>query len=144
MLSIQLHAQTTTPATGGTISSISGSVTYSVGQVFYTKNTGSNGSVSQGVIQPFEISTVTGVKPLNISLQYSVYPNPTTDRLILNTGDTKNVSYELFDTYGRILLSASGVNSVTIIDMNQLDPAMYILRVSGNNTEEKSFQIIKK
>ena len=80
-----LQAQTAIPATGGNVSGTGGSVSYSVGQVVYTTNTGgANGSVAQGVQQPFEISVVTGIDEANgITLQCSAYPNPTTDFLKL-------------------------------------------------------------
>ena len=56
----RLQAQETIPAIGGNASGSGGSVSYSVGQAVYTTNTGTNGSVPQGVQQPFEISVETG------------------------------------------------------------------------------------
>ncbi len=53
-----LQAQTSVNATGGNASGSGGSASYSVGQVVYTTHTGTNGSVAQGVQQPFEISVV--------------------------------------------------------------------------------------
>lgn len=49
-----LYAQTSILASGGDNSGSGGSVSYSVGQVFYTTNTGTSGSVEQGVQHPFE------------------------------------------------------------------------------------------
>ena len=46
---IQLHAQETVPATGGDATGSGGTSSYTVGQVVCTTNTGSNGSVAQGV-----------------------------------------------------------------------------------------------
>ena len=54
-----LHAQTGIPAAGGNASGTGGSVSFSVGQVFYLMNTGTTGSVLEGVQQPFEISETT-------------------------------------------------------------------------------------
>ncbi len=42
-----LHAQESVNATGGNASGSGGSASYSVGQVVYTTNTGTNGSVTQ-------------------------------------------------------------------------------------------------
>jgi hypothetical protein len=42
------------PQAGGEATGSGGSVSYSVGQVVYTTNTGINGSVAQGVQQPYE------------------------------------------------------------------------------------------
>ena len=57
-----LQAQTSVNATGGDASGSGGSVSYSVGQVVYTTNTGTSGSVAQGVQQPYEISVVTAIE----------------------------------------------------------------------------------
>ncbi len=49
-----IHAQESVAATGGEATGISGTASYSVGQVFYTTHTTTAGSVSQGVQHPFE------------------------------------------------------------------------------------------
>ena len=57
-----LQAQEAIPATGGEASGSGGSASYTVGQVVYTTNVGTNGnSVAEGVQQPYEISVVTGI-----------------------------------------------------------------------------------
>ena len=57
-----LQAQQAIPASGGNASGSGGSASYSVGQVIYSKNTGTNGSVAQGIQQPYEIMVVTGIE----------------------------------------------------------------------------------
>ena len=63
------QAQESANASGGVATGSGGTVAYSIGQVAYTTNTGSNGSVAQGVQHAYEIFTV-GIKEteLNISL----------------------------------------------------------------------------
>ena len=55
------HAQQTTISSGGDAAGIGGKVTYSVGQVAWNILTGTNGSVIQGVQQPYEISVISGI-----------------------------------------------------------------------------------
>jgi len=55
-----LQAQVAIPASGGNATGTGGTVSYSVGQVFYTINTGTTGFIVQGVQQPFEISHPAG------------------------------------------------------------------------------------
>ena len=43
-----------------------------VGQVVYITSTGINGSVAQGVQQPYEISVITGVNETAINLEMNV------------------------------------------------------------------------
>ena len=62
-----LQAQTSVNAIGGDATGSGGSVSYSVGQVVYTTNKGTNGSVVEGVQQPYEILVVTAIKEAKTS-----------------------------------------------------------------------------
>ena len=141
-----LQAQETIPASGGEGTGSGGSVSYSVGQIVYSVNTGTNGSVAQGVQQPFEISVVSGIKEQpGISLTLSVYPNPATDYLTLRIEnfDKENLTYKLLDINGRLLMNKIIVGNETNIDMSQLLPATYVLNINQDNKEIKTFKIIK-
>jgi|SRR5690554_3243411 len=71
-----LKAQESVNATGGDASGEGGSVSYSVGQITFQTHTGTNGSVAQGVQQPFEISVVTAIEEAKgINLSVTAYPN---------------------------------------------------------------------
>ena len=68
-----LQAQESVNATGGNALGSGGSVSYSVGQLTYQTHVGTNGSVAEGVQQPFEISVVTGIKEakaFNLQLRF--------------------------------------------------------------------------
>lgn len=124
-------------------------MSYTVGQVVYTTNTGTNGSVAQGVQQPFEISVVTGIEEAKgITLQCSAYPNPTTDFLTLKVDASTSLSiqsmeYQLFDINGKLLENKKVEDDETSIVMSNLVPAIYFLKIIQNNKEVKSFKIIK-
>jgi len=142
-----LQAQTSINATGGNASGSGGSASYSVGQVVYTTNTGTNGSVAQGVQQPFEISVVTAIEEAKgINLSVSAYPNPTTDYLTLSIKefDISNVSYQLYDMQGKLLQNEKITGNQTSIVMSNLVPATYFVKVTESNKEVKTFKIIKK
>ena len=141
-----LQAQESVNATGGNASGSGGTVAYSVGQVVYTTNTGTNGSVAQGVQQPFEISVVTGIEEAKgINLAVSAYPNPTTDFLNLKVEnyDNTNLSYQLFDISGKLLQNEKITGNQTSIVMSNLVPATYFVKVTEGNKEVKTFKIIK-
>ena len=142
-----LRAQEATPATGGNATGNGGSASYSVGQVVYTSNTATTGSVTQGVQQPFEIFIITSLEEAkDISLKYSVYPNPSVDYLTLNMdGDVKtNCSAALYDINGKLLETKNIEGSETKIGMANLVPALYFLKVTQGDKEMKTFKIIKK
>ena len=141
-----LQAQESVNATGGNASGSGGSASYSVGQVVYTTNTGTNGSVSQGVQQPYEISVVTGIEEAKgINLSVSAYPNPTTDYLTLSIGEFEisNLSYQLYDMNGKLLQSEKISGNQTSIVMSNLVPSSYFVKVIQGNKEVKTFKIIK-
>ncbi len=141
-----VQAQVSTNAAGANAAGSGGSTTYSVGQVVYTTSTGTNGSVAQGVQQPYRISVETAVnEAADINLSFSAYPNPTTDLLILKieNHDMDNLSYQLCDINGKLLLDKKITSEETSIVMNDLAPQTYFLKIVQNK-EVKTFKIIKK
>jgi len=141
-----LQAQESVNATGGNASGSGGSASFSVGQVVYTTNAGTSGSVAQGVQQPCEISVVNGIEEAKgINLSVSAYPNPTTDYLTLEVNDYElsNLSCQLYDMQGKLLQSMKITGKQTSIVMSNLVPATYFVKVTENNKEVKIFKIIK-
>ncbi|MDD3860464.1 MAG: T9SS type A sorting domain-containing protein [Bacteroidales bacterium] len=141
-----LQAQESIIAAGGDASGSGGSTSYSVGQVVYTTNIGTSGSVSQGVQQPYEISVVTAIEEAkDINLSVTAYPNPTTAYLTLsiNEFDISNLSYQLYDMNGKLLQSEKITGTQTSIVMSNLVPANYFVKVIKGNDEVKTFKIIK-
>lgn len=142
-----IQAQQSLNAAGGNASGNQGTVSYSVGQLFYQSIHGSNGSVAQGVQHPYEIWVVTGIEQAEgISLMATAYPNPTSDQLILNIGqfDTHDLFFQIFDIYGKLLKKDRITTEQTFIDMASLAPDIYFVRISQANREVKTFKIIKK
>jgi len=141
-----LQAQEAKPATGGEVSGSGGSLSYTVGQVVYITNTGTNGSVSQGVQHPYEIFIVTGIDEANdISLNCLAYPNPTTDFVILKVENLNlsTLDFQLFDMNGNLLENKKVESNETTISMETLVPATYFLIVNDNSKEVIKFKIIK-
>jgi hypothetical protein len=141
-----MQAQDTANTSGGDASGSGGSAAYSIGQVVYTTHTGSNGSVAQGVQQPYEISVLSVKAPDGINLSMLAYPNPTTDILILSVGDgrTQDLSYQLYDMAGRLIENRKVTVPETRISMGDLNDAIYHLKVVSPLQEIKTFKIIKK
>lgn len=138
-----LQAQESPTATGGEATGTGGTASYSVGQVVYTTATGTNGSIAQGVQQPYEISTTVGINETAINLALSVYPNPTTNYLTLKVEDNSNLSYQLYDLQGKVIENKKVVANSTIVKMEGLPKAIYFLNVTKNNKSVKTFKIIK-
>ncbi len=150
-----IQAQQAITATGGNASGSGGSASYTVGQVVYSANAATNGySVAHGVQQPFEISVVTGIEQMDINLECAVYPNPTTNYLILKIDDNmvqamhaspqQSLLYQLFDTNGKMVTTEKIMTAETKIKTGKLVQGSYLLQIIGNNKTVKTFKIIKQ
>lgn len=141
-----IQAQQSTTTTGGDALGSGGNITYSVGQLIHTTNTGSNGSTTEGVQQPYQISIILGIEHLQIKLNFQVYPNPTANYLILNINNVElsNLHFQLFDINGKLIENKKITNSIETIQMANLPTATYFLKVINYNKEVKTFKIIKK
>ncbi len=140
-----MYSQETIPTSGGDATGSGGSSSYTVGQLVYTTNIGS-GTVSQGVQQAFEFQTLSNSELNTINLSAITYPNPTSDYVMLKISDhaLDNLSYNLIDINGKAISNGRIINGDTQINMQQLEMGMYIIKVSQNNQELKTFKIIKK
>jgi hypothetical protein len=141
-----IQAQNAIPASGGNDFGYGGSVSFTVGQTFYTTNPGTNGSVAQGVQQPYEISIVTGIEEAkDISLEILVYPNPATEfvKLKIENYEVQNLRFQLYDINGSLLQDNKVEDNETIIVMINYVSATYFLKVTDKNKVIKTFKIIK-
>ena len=141
-----IYSQETIPTSGGDATGTGGSASYSAGQIVYTTHTGSNGSISQGVQQSYEIFTLSNASLSTVNLSATTYPNPTSDYVVLAISDINltDLSYALYDIQGRPIAKATISSKDTQIDMHSLSAGTYLLNVNQNNQKLKSFKIIKK
>ena len=144
-LGLMAQAQQASVVTGGDASGSGGTVAYSVGQVVYSTQVKATGSVAQGVQQPYEISIVSSIDFDQVNQRLQVYPNPTTDYLILNVGesDRSNLKFQLFDISGRLIADKKIANIEELIRLDNLPGAVYFLKVFESNKDLKTFKIIK-
>ena len=139
------QAQESINTSGGDATGSGGTAAYSIGQLVYTTNTASNGSIAQGVQQAYEIQSleVSEVKP-TISLK--VFPNPTTSNLTLQISEYNNeeYSYLLYDMLGKALSKGQITSQRTKINTSGLPSATYIINIQNKaNQNVQSFKIIK-
>jgi hypothetical protein len=144
-INVAIRAQVAIPASGGNVYASAGSVSYTIGQLVYTSDASSIGNIIKGVQQPFDIISLGTGDFDGIELQCIVYPNPTRDwiRLKIDNPILENLDYELFDLAGKLLQSQSISEKVTLIDMHDLLPSNYFLKVLQNDKALKTFKIIK-
>lgn len=92
---------------------------------------------------PNYISTGVISKKFN---EISIYPNPVTNKLYINLGKTINVDrIALYDITGKIIKSINNIerNEVSM-DVNNVLPGMYLIKLFDGNTSVGARKIIKK
>ena len=141
-----IFSQSNTITTGKTASGSTGTATYSIGQIDYQTNSGTLGTISQGVQQAFEIVTLSANDIPQIQLTASVYPNPTVQNVTLSIKeyDVSNLQYVLFDLQGKVIIIGKITGNETQIKMTDLASSQYFLKITQSNQELKTFKIIKK
>jgi hypothetical protein len=140
-----LYAQQNTAATGGNATSSTGSVSYTIGQIDYINAQSGTGTVSQGLQQPYEILIVSGIERKDIQLSAFVYPNPTSDFVLLTLEEieTEKMSCGIYDLEGRLISSIKLSGLQTAIPLTNLPNASYLLKISNDIAILKIFKIIK-
>ncbi len=141
---LSVQAQNSTVVTGGGIQNNNGSVSYSIGQVFYNVNTDQNGYTIEGMQQPYEISVTSAILTLpNYSMR--IFPNPAVIYIVLSIEDPdrKNMTYQLYNLKGQRKLEGIIFEKETVIVTENLIPSQYILKVFQEGKELKTFKIIK-
>ena len=138
-------AQNAVVATGGSATGGGGSFSYSVGQIAQNYYSGANGSMSEGLQQPFEILTLGTDIFQNILLEMTIYPNPTTSNVTLKISnlDLENLNYQLLDITGKQISSVKISKADTQITLEKYNASIYFLNIIKNDKTIKTFKIIK-
>lgn len=138
-----LHAQAVLAA-GLDASAANGFVSYSVGQTTYLEK--GTGQVLEGVQQPYEIITLTTFENSSELTGILLYPNPFKDYLYLDftSNNFKGSEYQLFDAQGKLVKKDKISQSKSELNFSSIPSAMYIIRITQNGENIKTFKIIKK
>ncbi len=139
------HTQESINTIGGDATGSGGKVAYSIGQVVYTTNSSTTGSVAQGVQHAYIIISV-GINETTLDISLTLFPNPTKDVLSLQISNYKNekLVYQLYDLLGKVINTGQIISQQTQINMSSLPVATYFIHiVAQENQTYKSYKIIK-
>lgn len=141
-----IDAQENFLTSGNDIQGSNGSISESVGQVFYQIHSATANYTSEGVQQPFEIQLLTSIRESDgIELNAVAYPNPVREQLNLKVDQTSNsnLTYRIFDMNGSLLKESRIEDQLSIIYMDAFSKSVYLLKIYEEDQEVKVFKIIK-
>jgi hypothetical protein len=144
LLGSMAHGQQAAVSAGGDATGIGGTVSYSVGQVACLYLDDASGSVAQGVQQPFEIVSV-GISAESVPVSVGVFPNPTADDITLELQvEIEGAwTFQLFDSFGKLLEGGDIASGKTHIGMQELPAATYYLNILQEGLPVKSLKVTK-
>ena len=76
----------------------------------------------------------------------TLYPNPATNKVVLEFAilPTMNLNFQLVSLSGKVLSSTTGRNKVNIIDISNIKPGNYYIRVIGKKYDQVKKVLIQK
>lgn len=112
---------------------------------FYDNPRIENGRIDIGAVE-YDSSLVSISQNKIIQDEISIYPNPSSDQIKIESTDKNSLLKEviLYDLSGRALISEKVNDSIKVLKLNDLMSGTYLLNVSFVNGYSYSKQIIKK
>lgn len=79
------------------------------------------------------------------SLPVTVYPNPTTDHLFINQGEIENLTYEVYDEWGKVIfkIKSSYSERSYMLDVSSFATGNYFLKIMQNGHVKGSLKFQK-
>jgi hypothetical protein len=143
IISLATHGQEVIATKGGRLTNTSATMDFTIGEVVIESLNGNSTVMTQGFLQ----SNITIIATAISSFQYdiSVFPNPTSDVLVIETPGNSGVTYQLIDINGDVLSTNIITGESLKLDIQKHESGMYLLRLTHQNGEEHEvYQIIKQ
>ena len=121
----------------------------SVGNVFKSNVSNSNGVVGVNIIASPKLSTVTSIKNVESNNSIELMPNPINSNAVLTMKSEKseNVRIDLVDVTGKVvftdnIINAAGSNTHTL-DFSSISNGVYFLKTNGNASSDIIKLVVK-
>lgn len=138
-----LMAQERSVASGGEASGTGGTVSYTIGLPDFQTYSGSNGTISEGVQQAYELLSL-NVNDWNKDFQVVFYPNPVTDYLVIEVPETDaELTYNILSHSGQLVKSGNLSEIKTSIEVRSFVSEGYFIEIRKNNQLVRHYQFIK-
>ena len=121
-------------------------LSWSIGECVISSLESGDYVLTQGFHQSsYDIETAIETQ-LGIELNLKVYPNPTSDFLTLETGQSElnEMQYQILDLKGSVLENSNFNNNLERLDFTSYSSGIYFIIIKQDNQLIKSFKIIKQ
>jgi hypothetical protein len=139
-----LLAQQDVVTSGGNGSGASGSVSYSIGQVVYSNTSNANGSINQGLQQPYEITPIS-VHESWQDIEVELYPNPTRNNLLIRMPEfIPGLTLQIFSISGALIEERQTLSQQTMLNVESWAASTYIVKLRDNAGNFSEYKLIKQ
>lgn len=127
---------------GTTLTTSSGSVDFTLGEVVISTLSTSSNDLTQGFHQTtWNIASIEDFMP---EFLITVFPNPMETELIIETEKYEDVNFQLIDNSGKLIQEGYLIEEKTVIDVSDYSTGAYQLRLrDGNKNPLKNIKLIK-
>lgn len=126
--------------TGAVVQGAVGAIYTPAQNGLYSVEVTENGCVSSSAC--ITVASV-GIEDIT-SNDFNVYPNPSSGKVTIETGDNTVTSVSLVDMQGKEILNIIPTGSVTELELNMLENGLYFVNIlSGNKAYVKPLSVIK-
>lgn len=143
LLTASLSAQEVISSQGDSYSNGTHTLDYTIGEpVIETVSNGTN-DLTQGFHQTNLV--ITKIEDVNIDLNVSIFPNPTSELVNLTMEDFLGFTINLFDISGKLLQQKVLTDNKTTVSLDVYPKGSYMLTLTNNDNKKiKTYQIIKQ
>lgn len=142
LTTISVSAQEVIATQGDSYSNASASIDFTIGEVIIATETDGTNNITQGFHQTNW--NFLGVEDFAPNYEAIIFPNPTQDVLNIKTSSFENVTYTLYDAQGKLVMQNILSAEQTPIQVSQLAPGAYSLRLNNETQNLKTFKLIKQ
>ena len=139
--SLAVSAQEVVSTQGESYSNASANIDFTIGEVIIATETDGTNDLTQGFHQTNW--NFLGVENHTPNYEATIFPNPTEDVLNIRTSTFENVTYTLYDAQGKLVMQDIFSAEQTPIQVSQLAPGSYSLRLNNQTQNLKTFKLIK-
>ena len=134
--------------TGASLQSVNMQLSFTTGETVVTTLQSGSFIATQGFQQPDDVDTATGITPVEVKIDYTLYPNPTAGmvKLILTATDF-NCTFHLTDVEGRLIEARENIQitGTTTLQFNleHLAAGTYLISLVRNQKIVHTFKVQK-